>query len=328
MLLGASRQIELTLRTDSGETQPPGPRGPAATPESDPNLVAQGAALAPIAGANFPAPQALSLVLTPPPSPLAPIAGANFPAPQALSLVLTPPPSPLAPIAGANFPAPQALSLVLVPGSATEPAAVSPTPATAIASTPTSGSGTYTAQIVQVIPRRGANFFDRNDPTGQATVQVARAALVGGGGGGSGACAAGAGSGAVFTPRLPTGREVCHTLRVSSDPGGLGDVLGLHTAEELELFFTAGANLSANLVFRGPPPGRVPTAMGTYTGTNNSTFSISGNLTVPIGSVPAGTLIRAAGSKAAVFSVPQNFSLCVYLPGGVVEYRQANGQCN
>lgn len=128
--------------------------------------------LAPVASANFPAPQALSVVLVPPPSPYAAIAGANFPAPQALSVVLVPPPSPYAAVAGANFPAPQALSVVLVPG-----AAMQVTTAMGTAKVPQLRTGgNYSVQIVQVIPRNGANFFDRNDPTGQATIDVAPAA--------------------------------------------------------------------------------------------------------------------------------------------------------
>lgn len=277
--------------------------------------------LAEIARANLPEPQQLTLVLVPPPSPYAAIASASFPTPQTLAATLVPPPSPLAPVATANFPAPQGLTAVLVPGGEQASAPAGPAASPTVPVDVIAGGTGYSVQIVQVIPRRGANFFDRNDPTGQSSALAAQTAT--GGGSTAATCAAGAGSGAPFQPRPPIGREVCHTLRVFSDPAGLGDVLGLHTAVELELFFTPGANLSANLQIRNP--GITP--MGTYTGTNNSTFSVAGNLTVPVGTAPAGTPIRASGTKPDAASRPQNFSLHVCLPGGVVEYRQADTQC-
>ncbi|MEO8143050.1 MAG: hypothetical protein ABI654_02445, partial [Betaproteobacteria bacterium] len=125
--------------------------------------------LAPIATANFPTPQTVSVVLVPPASPLSAIASANFPEPQAVSVVLVPPPSPLSAIAQANFPTPQTVSVILVPGPVVQQA---PLLATAPA---LQFGGTYGVQIVQVIPRRGVNFFDRRDPAGQGQVLVARA---------------------------------------------------------------------------------------------------------------------------------------------------------
>jgi len=52
-------------------------------------------------------------------------------------------------------------------------------------------------QIVQVIPRRGANFFDRTDPTGQSTVSVVATTPAAAGGSSPVSCAVGATSGPI-----------------------------------------------------------------------------------------------------------------------------------
>jgi hypothetical protein len=124
-----------------------------------------------IGAAQFPTPQPLSVVLAPPPTPLALIGNANFPMPQALSVMLVPPASPYAAIGNASFPAPQPISVVLVQ-SAPAPAPLAVAPGTSGPAGQGVGPVEFSVQIVQVIPRRGANFFDRTDPTGQSTVSV------------------------------------------------------------------------------------------------------------------------------------------------------------
>jgi hypothetical protein len=126
----------------------------------------------------------------------------------------------------------------------------------------------FSVQIVQVIPRRGVNFFDRNDPTGQATVLVAQAGLsapvtqvfTGGGG----AVPSGASCPA------PTGApEVCGaTLSIASD--GFPNVAGPGFGR---IFWTpSGASqITADLLAGGGVlpntacPGLICTAVQTFT---------------------------------------------------------------
>ena len=128
-------------------------------------------ALASVATASFPAPQPLSVTLAPPATPLAEIAGAALPVPQPLSVTLLPPATALAAIAAAKFPDPAPLSVMLQEGELL----VAATTFAGLTSGLFLGPQEFTVQIVQVIPRRGANFFDHRDPTGAATVLVAGA---------------------------------------------------------------------------------------------------------------------------------------------------------
>jgi hypothetical protein len=134
-------------------------------------------ALAAIANADFPTPQPLSVTLVPPATPLSAIAAANLPAPQPLAVTLVPPATPLAAIAAAKFPDPQPLSVTLYAGEALQAAATF----AGIAPPLTLGPAQIKVQIVQVIPRRGVNFFDARDPAGLGTVLVAGTPAPGGG---------------------------------------------------------------------------------------------------------------------------------------------------
>ena len=152
--------------------------------------------LALIGAAQLPTPQPLSVVLVPPPTPLALIGNANFPLPQALSVTLVPPASPYAAIGNANFPTPQPLSVVLVQ-SAPTPSPLAVAPGTSGSAAQGAGPVEFSVQIVQVIPRRGANFFDRTDPTGQSTVSVVATTPAAAGGSSPVSCAVGATSGPI-----------------------------------------------------------------------------------------------------------------------------------
>lgn len=277
-------------------------------------------ALATIATANFPTPQPLSVTLVPPPTPLAAIATADFPAPQPLSVTLVPPATPLAAIAAATFPTPQPLSVTLYAGEPLQAATV----LGGIAPPLTLGPGLYTAQIVQVIPRRGVNFFDRSDPTGQATVVVAQAGGGGGGaGGGASACAAGPTSGGTFQSVIagPYPKDIeCHSLAVVSDPAGQGDVLAMG---DFHMIFAApGASLSAAVNVNSGAN------FATLTGTNASTMSITGVTAMAQGTAPAGTQLRIDGTASALGGGSfTNYTLTVCTAAGTVVYRRPAGDC-
>jgi hypothetical protein len=196
-------------------------------------------ALAAVATATFPQPQPLSVTLVPPATPLSAISGANFPAAQALSVTLVPPPTPLAAIAAATFPTPQPLSVTLYAG---EPL-VAATMLAGIAPSLALGPGQYAVQIVQVIPRRGAQFFDYRDPAGAGTVLVAGAttqtvtgAPLAGGGPVGPVCVAPA------TP--PLSADICGTtLSLSDDGFPFGANLGPQGNRSMHLTPVGGAQI-------------------------------------------------------------------------------------
>jgi hypothetical protein len=197
-------------------------------------------ALAAIAAASFPAARPLSVTLVPPPTPLSAIAVGTFPQPQPLSVTLVPPPTPLAAIAAAKFPAPAPLSVTLYAG---EPLFAA-TMVAGLAPGLMLGTGQYTVQIVQVIPRRGAQFFDHRDPTGAGSVLVAGAAtqtvsgapLAGGGGPLGPVCVAPA------TP--PLSADVCGTtLSLSDDGFPFGANLGPQGNRSMHLTPVGGAQI-------------------------------------------------------------------------------------
>lgn len=268
--------------------------------------------LAPIATANFPAPQPLSVALVPPASPLAAIAKGNFPAPQPLSVTLVPPATPLAAIAQATFPDPQPLAVTLYAG---EPFFAVATFAGVVPGF-TLVPPVYTVQIVQAIPRRGVDFFDRRNPAGQTTLFASTSAA-----GGASACAAGASSGGTFQSVIagPYPKDLeCALLQVVSDPGGQGDVLAI--GDFHMIFPLPGGTLSAAVNINSGP------TFATLNGANASTFSLTGVTSAPRGTVPVGTPMRVDATAVAI-GRPINFTLNVCTPGGVVTYRRANGNC-
>lgn len=221
--LPAGRALLLQLATQAGTTDPePSLSGPV-----DP------AALAAIASASFPAAQPLSVTLVPPATPLAAVANANFPPAQPLSVTLVPPATTLSAIASANFPAAQPLSVTLYAGEALAAATL----IAGIAPTFSPLPPQYEVQIVQVIPRRGVNFFDRNDPTGTLTL-VARAGGVPGGGG------APAGPACVPPATPPLSADICGTtLSLSDDGFPFGANLGPQGNRSLHLTPVGGAQI-------------------------------------------------------------------------------------
>jgi hypothetical protein len=223
--LPAGRVLLLQLAAETGT----------ADPETSANGPVDPAALAAIASASFPVAQPLSVTLVPPTAPLAAVANANFPPAQPLSVTLVPPATPLTAIANASFPVAQPLSVTLYAGEAL----TAPTLIAGIAPTFTVAAPQYTVQIVQVIPRRGANFFDRLDPTGQRTLvaQAGGAPTAGGGGGGSGpACTPPA------TP--PLSAEICGTtLSLSDDGFPFGANLGPQGNRSMHLTPVGGAQI-------------------------------------------------------------------------------------
>lgn len=115
---------------------------------------------------------------TPPGAPVAPAPALSLGASESVKVSISTAP-------GAAVAPPPAVALgnsspVVIALTQADAPAPPPTPATAIAQTapPVATSpptpGAYSVQIVQVIPRRGANFFDHNNPTGQpaATTQA------------------------------------------------------------------------------------------------------------------------------------------------------------
>ena len=329
-LPGDFRALRLTLHPQ-GTPPPPAPPPPviafgastervlrvsAAAPpvKSQATVATDPSVLAPIATANFPAPQPLSVTLVPPASPLAALASANFPAPQPLSVVLVPPPSLYAAIASANFPKPQPLSVALAPGAtqATTTLVAGPAP-------PSFTVADVSVQVVQVIPRSGVNFFDFRDPTGPDTVLAAQP---GGGGGGSsagpGPCAPGASSGGTFQSVTASVSFECHSLAVTS---GSGDVLAMG---DFHIDFNPpGANLVARININSGP------TFAILTGANKSTFSLTGLTTAPHGTVPAGTPMRINGTVTTVpFPKFNNFTLTVCPASGPVVYRRPAGDCS
>jgi hypothetical protein len=180
-----------------------------------PSGPADPAALSAIAAAQLPTLTPLSVTLVPPATPFSALAVAKFPAPQSLSVTLVPPPTPLAAIGLAKFPDAAPLSVTLYAG---EPL-VAATMLAGMAPSLVLGPGQYTVQIVQVIPRRGAQFFDYRDPTGAGTVLVAGATtqtasgapLAGGGGPLGPVCVAPA------TP--PLSADICGTTLSLTDDG-------------------------------------------------------------------------------------------------------------
>lgn len=270
------------------------------------------AALAVVAAANLPAPQALSVTLVPPSSPLAALASASLPEPQPLSVTLVPPASPLAALASANLPSPQPLSVSLYAGESL----MAPTTFAGLAPAMTLAPPAYTVQIVQAIARRGVNFFDRRDPAGQSPTLLAAA------GGGASPCAPGPTSGGTFQSVIagPYPRDIeCHSLTVVSDPAGQGNVLGL--GDFHMIFANPGATLSAAVNVNGGPN------FATLTGPNTSTISITGATTAAQGAVPAGTPMRIDGTANPISPRLLNYTLTVCTAAGPVVYRRADGNC-
>jgi hypothetical protein len=308
-------QVTLSLVVDpskSASAAPPPPPKPAATTDA----AADSAAFAAIAAASFPAPQPLSITLVPPATSLSAIAAGNFPAPQPLSVTLVPPASPLAAIASANFPSPQPLSVTLYAG---EPL-VAATTFAGIVPGFTLVPPAYTVQIVQAIPRRGVDFFDRRNPAGQPSTLFA---ALGAPGGGASACAQGPTSGgtfqSVFTGAYPQDLE-CHSLAVVSDPAVQGNVLGL--GDFHMIFANPGATLSAAVNVNSGPN------FATLTGPNASTMSITGVTTAPQGSVPVGTPMRIDGTAVNTAVKFTNYTLTVCTAAGPVVYRRPAGDCD
>lgn len=305
--------VVVSLVVDASKTAsaapPPPPRPVAAgTATADP------AALAAVATANFPAPVPLSVTLVPPPSPLAAIASANFPAPQPLAATLVPPPSPLAAIASANFPSPQPLAVTLYAGEAVPAVTTFAGVAPGFTLTPP----TYTVQIVQAIPRRGVDFFDRRNPAGQPGTLFA---ALGGAGGSASPCAPGPTSGGTFQSVIagPYPRDLeCHSLLLVSDPAGQGDVLAI--GDFHMIFANPGASLSAAININSGA------TFATLTGPNTSTMSITGATTAPRGTAPAGTLMRIDGTAVNTGRFT-NYTLTVCTAAGPVVYRRADGNC-
>jgi hypothetical protein len=190
------------------ETAPPAPPKPLPKPEAQ-RAAATPEALAAVARASFPEAQPLSVTLVPPPSPYGSVATADLPEPQPLAVTLVPPTSPYAAVAQATFPDPQPLAVTLVPGEVL----VAETMLAGIAPPLTLGPARVTVQIVQVIPRRGVNFFDRNNPIGQTTL-VATAGMPPAAGGSPPV-------GAVCVPPAapPVTGEICGTSFSLSDDG-------------------------------------------------------------------------------------------------------------
>jgi len=206
-------------------TSAPSAAAPSATPSP--------ADLAAIATASFPTSQSLSATLVPPPSPLIAIASANFPVARSLSVTLVPPATPLAAIAAAKFPASQPLSVTLYPGETLDAA----TMLSGVVSALVPGSGHYTVQIVQVIPRRGAQFFDYRDPTGAGTVLVAGATTQ---------TVSGGPLGPVCVPPAtpPLSADICGTtLSLSDDGFPFGANLGPQGNRSMHLTPVGGAQI-------------------------------------------------------------------------------------
>lgn len=200
---------------------------------------------------------------------------------------------------------------VITKNVAVEPAAPTQTTAPVVARAPTE----FLVQIVQVIPRRGVNFFDRTDPAGDATVVVAQAGGGGvAGGGGAGACAAGPTAGGTFQSVTADVNFECHALGVVSGPGDVLAMGDLHVD-----FVPPGANLSAVININGD-------VFAILTGANKSTFSITGVTNALQGTVPAGTPMRIDGTATNLGKL-DNFTLTVCPAAGTVVYRRPAGDC-
>lgn len=172
------RSLRLTLHPE-GTPPPPPPSAP------DVRLGASREVVVALRPAPVAAPPALAL-------------GASTPAKITLE---TPPGAPVAPVPALSLGASESVkvSISTAPGAAVAPSpalalgnsspvvitltqadapATPPTPAAAIvqtaspAATSPPSPGAYSVQIVQVIPRRGANFFDHNNPTGQSAAST------------------------------------------------------------------------------------------------------------------------------------------------------------
>jgi len=160
--------VEITVELDIQPVQPaPLPAGRGIRLSIAPVRTPEPPALA--LGASTPAKITLE---TPPGAPVAPAPALSLGASGSVKVSIGTAPA-------AAVPPPPALVLgnsstvvmTLAQAEAGDPARASPSVPVALAGTP-APAGELTVQIVQVIPRGGANFFDRSDPTGQHTVPV------------------------------------------------------------------------------------------------------------------------------------------------------------
>jgi hypothetical protein len=175
----------------------------------------------------------------------------------------------------------------------------------------------YTVQIVQAIPRRGVDFFDRRNPAGNSTLFASLGAT-----GGASACSQGPTGGGTFQSVIagPYPRDIeCHSLAVVSDPASQGDVLAM--GDFHMVFANPGAALSAAVNINGGA------TFATLTGPNTSTISITGATTAAQGTVPAGTPMRIDGTANPISPRLLNYTLTVCTAAGPVVYRRADGNC-
>jgi hypothetical protein len=265
---------------------------------------------------QMPATRDLVLTLRPTP-PLEQLLGTlQTPATRDLVLTLRPTP-PLEQLLGTlQMPATRDLVLTLRPGA--EPLAAPPPATTGQAGAPAG----FSVQILQVIPRRGANFFDRIDPTGQATVLVAQAGggTVAPGGGGGGACAAGPSSGGTLTSLGIT--EDFEATCISLAP--LNPALDFLGLRRLRNDFTGPGAPLISIMLTDLASGQ---RFATVTGLNRTTFSATGLTSRRQGDVPIGTPIRVDGTLRGIEQLV-NYTVTACTPAGVVVYRQPNGACN
>jgi hypothetical protein len=236
------RELSVSLQVQEGAQVAGAPPPPPPPPMAGAVGAATGTpgpeALAAIAEAGFPMAQPLSVTLVPPATPLAAIADTKFAAPQPLSVTLVPPPTPFAAIAAATFPAAAPLSVTLYAGQPL----VAATMFSGMAPSLMLGPGQYTVQIVQVIPRRGANFFDYRDPTGAGTTLVAGTTLTPAGAPGGVPPLAGPVCVPPATP--PLSADICGTtLSLSDDGFPFGANLGPQGNRSMHLTPVGGAQI-------------------------------------------------------------------------------------